>query len=291
MRRFTALLALDIRQGFWATRKQLLVLVPMFAVLVLAFYVRLGDMALLAETDLSGIIEKRGPFSVGSLLCYFFAGVRPWDVSVNGALPFPAAWLMVLCVTLFLTLRFPLQDLRLNGANVIVLSESRWSWWLSKCAWIAIWTLIPCIAAAVVALIWALVTGSSISLELSDGFEVVIEQAPYNRPAHVGVPTVFLLSVPLWLAAFGLLQLCLSLFTRPVVAFAALFAYLYASAFSASSFLLGNYLMSARSSCLLVDGFDPFYGALLALLVGGISVLAGGFYFQKMDLVDKEYDS
>ncbi len=273
----------DIVQGFYAVRFCFIAAPFLFAALIGALHIQTGTYL---ATDLDAVSPL--PFSLGDILVSFTAGSKQFEFDYGEPVAFPVAWMTVYAVMLYVVLWYPWRDLEGMGAHILLASSSRWLWWLSKCAWVACCAIAFWSIAFIVAFLWILISHGEAALDVAWNLPVILELRLAQVPSEVqGVPLFLLGVVPLTIS-LCLMQLCLSLFMKPQVAFAALFSLLFLSAYVFHPLLMGNYLMAARSECLMMGGCSPVEGFLLALAISGISIVAGGFAFSRRDLIEKE---
>ena len=69
---FLRLFKCDVRNGVRSTRKTIIVTCGFLLLLILSFYMRIGDMALTDEVSLAKELVRCGPFSSGDYLAYLF---------------------------------------------------------------------------------------------------------------------------------------------------------------------------------------------------------------------------
>ena len=288
---FLRLFKCDVRNGVRSTRKTIIVTCGFLLLLILSFYMRIGDMALTDEVSLAKELVRCGPFSSGDYLAYLLAGKGPWLASDSEPFKFPAAWMVLFSLFLYMTLWYPLGDLRGMGTQVLVAGQSRWLWWLSKCLWVATWSIVFIVLLAVVAAVWAVLTGGDISWVPAGRIEAILSQEPSLRPESVGSVLPFFFCTLAVGAGLSMFQLALSLFVRPLLSFAACFSLHFVSICQCSPCLLGNYLIAMRSSALMVSGMSAVAGIALGLAVSALSALVGGIRFSRIDLLDKEFDT
>ena len=291
MRRFLRLFKCDARNGVCATGKTVIAICLFLLLLVLSFYVRIGDMALADEVSIAKELVRCGPFSSGDYLAYLLAGKGPWLASDGEPFKFPAAWMVLFGLFLYMTLWYPFKDLRGMGALVLVAGQSRWLWWLSKCLWVAMCSTAIIVLLAAVAVFWAVLTSGDISWVPAGRIEAILSQEPSLRPESPGSVLPFFVCALTAGLGLSMLQLALSLFVRPLLSFAACFSLLFVSVCQFNSYLLGNYLIAMRSSALMTGGMDPVVGIVLGVGVSALSVLVGGIRFSGVDLLDKEFDT
>ena len=84
----------------------------------------------------SAVRQEVQQFTTGDIVLCLFGGIPVYDPSSGREFEFPMVWISVFVAAAYVTLDYPLYDLKGVGATSIVISGSRWSWWLSKCCWI-----------------------------------------------------------------------------------------------------------------------------------------------------------
>ena len=122
--------------------------------------------------------------------------------------------------TAYITLYYPFDDLEESGQNILIRSGGRQLWWLSKCLWNLTSVVVFFLLAWGVMVLGCLITGNSLSMEISPEMSKILVLDPDNYPSlpiHV-IPQTFLL-MPLVVAAINLLQMTVSLFVKPLISF------------------------------------------------------------------------
>lgn len=99
-----------------------------------------------------------------------------------------------------------------------------------------------------------------------------------------------ILLIPFALSALLLIQLAISLLVRPILGFVSTMVILYGSAFFLSPWLIGNYLMVARTDVVRTAGVSVPMGILLSLSLILAAVLVGGFLFSRFNIINRGDD-
>lgn len=276
------ILLTDIQEGFDEMKRGLCALAALELVLALV---------LVALTIVSGIAKN--DLSVDDVLASIFGGMMVYDFSANMPFQLPIAWLLMMALVLFLPLSYPLRDLSGFGLQVLVASRDRLVWWISKCIWLGLYSVLVWILALAISLAVSFITSGSVETGVSQDAAALLS---FDTWDFVTVPrssglVPFTASACMMTWALCVAQLALSLWIRPVLSFAVLAATMFASAFFFNPLLPGQYLMAGRSSLLIKSGVDPLMGLALAAIIGTVSCLVGAFHFSRMDLVGKEYSS
>lgn len=274
--RFFRCFKLDMQQGFSALWRSYLATTGLFFLLVLALHL-----------DAAG--RMTGPFSLGDYLVSFVAGSKTYSFSPEEPFRFPIAWAALLMLGAYATLWYPYRDLMGMGKHLMVSMGSKWTWWLSKCAWVVCSVVLFCLIGLVVACVCTVVLGGSLSLDVSGPLPSILD---FNLAdvayAPQGVGLFLFVAVPVALVALCLVQLTASLLLRPVLGYAVTMALLLLSLFYENPWLLGNELMAARSTSLLIEGIPPLSGLVVSATFAVLAVVLGGMLFSWMDILAKE---
>ncbi|MDP9860577.1 hypothetical protein J2S71_002273 [Olsenella profusa DSM 13989] len=275
--RLLACMRMDLSEGFRESYKRMILVMLVALCIIVVSIVRIASFGL----DIPAL-------SWGDGLVACFGGIRVFDPARDRFLPFPTTWLFMLGSILYVTFSYPYRDLMGFGRGVLIASGGRRTWWVSKCIWTAVSTLVCFLLVGIVCLLSALVLRGRLSLGIDqDVFEHLL-LVPMDADPPVGI-VGFVLSVPCLLVALSLMQMALALMIGPVLSFGATMALLLASAYAFNPLLPGNYLMAARTHGTVLEGMSPFCGMALAACIALISIVVGGMYFSRMDCINKEY--
>lgn len=120
----------------------------------------------------------------------------------------------------------------------------------------------------------------SVSPYMSDIF-LLMETVP---PDQWNVCHVLLLMPPLIASSFGILQMLLTLWFRPIICFLISAILMLASAYFCVPVLILNYAFCIRSNEILVDGFSFPSGIVYALALSLLCMFIGRHRFRNFDL-------
>lgn len=221
--------------------------------------------------------------SLADYLLYLFGGMETFTPDISTPFRFPAPWMLIMLLILFVVLGYPHRSLSGIGQHAMILSGSRVTWWIAMCAWTLCCLAIVFAVAGAVAAVWTGATGGGFSLQTSEGFPALILSGKSGVP-YPQASVSLLLSVPVVVAALSFLQLVVTLAVGPSAAFVLMIVYLFAGSYFDSTFLLGNFAMAARSS-VYIGHFDPVMGAVLSLAVCLTCVAVGMVVVQRLPLV------
>lgn len=232
------------------------------------------------ETDTSVL-------TYGDYLLHPFAGMKEYVYRPNQLFDIPALWLLVFLLFSYFTLSYPYRDLQNIGQTVMVSSESRVMWWLSKCLWVCVSVICFYIVAGLSTLLFVLLAGGDTSLTVSQIMPSILDfgRMVKDGPWDFGI---LLIEYPIMTIAICLFQLLLSLLIKPLPSYIFTISMLFLSAYFKTPFLLGNYLMSARSSVYVTDGVSPEIGIVVALTIAALSVSFGALIIRRIDIFGGE---
>lgn len=226
---------------------------------------------------------------MGDFLLTIFGGCSAnaiQETGVNFQVPF--LWLAYVCWMLFLVLRYPLEELNGMGKHQLILSGQRSAWWFSKCIWVGAETTASFLAVCLGACLAGVPVRAKCSLGVNSYLfaELSLSQTGLNPPPW----NLFgLLAANLCvLIALGMAQMLLSLYLKPMYAYLIVVAYLLLSTYFDHPLFLGNYLMAARSSCLLQTGYDYVTGCLVGLWLAVVIAILGWCCFENYDILGRD---
>ena len=300
LRSFPQLFTSDMRYGFSTVTSRLMAVTVVSCVVFFLTY----------SIVIINMPEFTGPLTLGECFLCMWTGRLPYDSASEGAFQFPLAWLTLLVLMGYVVADYPTRDLSGIGSHFIVKTQSRWAWWLSKCAWVVVCAFVCWAITIAVCFIAALLTGATWDTLVRPGIAVVLEAGKNEATNAVTVtgllmdkgvwlstteatldPIPALLGMSLSLAAIMLVQLAISVTLHPIVGLAVYTAIVFFSSYFTTWLLPGTYLMIAKSEAFLTGGMDPLVGAALALTVAALAILFGGLVLNRKDLLGKEGDA
>lgn len=231
----------------------------------------------------------------GDFLFYMTAGMEEYVPMPGNVFMFPALWMLLMLVPLYMTLYYPFKDLTEYGKNVLVNSKSRSAWWLSKCVWAVASVFLYFLLLWGVIALFCLCGGGTLSLGVSKSLIYKLIPMPAeNIYAFSGEMIVsgkltlqmFLMPV-LIVSAFSILQMTASLWIKPFFSFCISAGVLVLSAYYLHPAFLGNYAMSQRNSILIQNGVRLEIGIMFSAVLLLISCVVGLCAFRRYDILNK----
>ena len=106
------------------------------------------------------------------------------------------------------------------------------------------------------------------------------------EPLHM-VLTIFVLPF-IFAIAMCLFQMLLTLIIRPFASIIAVTAIFMVSAYYVSPFMIGNYAMTQRSICFILNGVDPVAGVIIMASIIVFSIVVSTVLFNRYEILEKE---
>ncbi|HCA29242.1 MAG TPA: hypothetical protein DEP23_06635 [Ruminococcaceae bacterium] len=279
---FFKVIRYDLKNGFVREFRKFIIAALIFLILCFDFYLRSSSMR-------SQFNASQSTFA--DYLLYIFMGIIEYKPKNNDPFQFPALWMLIMLLVLYIVLYYPYKDLMGYGKQVLINAHSRSAWWLSKCCW-----LITSVAAYFlllygIVLLFCLVMKIPLSLHTSE-YLFLFDTPPQNRvisfPLYMNLE-LFLLPF-LLITSVGLMQMFLSLIIRPLYSYCVSVTVMLASTYYLNFLMLGNYAMMLRSSRVVTNGVYVFTGLVYILILAIVSIISGLLLFRRYDILNKEQD-
>ena len=276
---FYKCLKYDLKCGLLKEYKKYIVAIGLFIIIGFDFFIKMSNIEI----------------TVLDYLFYLFFGMEEYVPTPGNKFRFPALWVAVILYVSYITLYYPYKDLNGYGKNILLNTQSKKTWYLSKCMWVTISTIIYFLIGFVVLSLFSIISGAEITADVSSN--AVIKLIPfitteqnlfYNNAIYYKV-TILHFVLPVIICIMNnLLQLFLSLFIKPFFSFIFTVSYSIASAYYLKCFMLGNYAMIARSNIFIDNGVNFTDGLLISLSVILVVIISGTVLFSKQDILNKE---
>lgn len=269
---------LDIFQGTWLKIRYL--------VLILSVLLLCSNFLSTAEAYMD--ITGNHDLSLADCLAFIIQGTTPGNR--NNAMEsfvMPTTWLLFMLLQLLLPLDHPPRSKELWGCQYMV-RTSRRLWWVSKSAYTLAVNLLGFGLYLITAAIFCAASHIPLSMSGSEGFyRLLFGAADLSGFSMVTAAqnAILLIALPLAaLWAMSMIQLFLSIWLNPFVAYFTSVCILVLSAWFDVPWLLGNHAMAIRSSFIDSRGIEPATAAIWCLAVGAAVFAAGWIGIRKMDM-------
>lgn len=270
------LLIQDIRRGVVFNKWKIVLGILLIVFLEIMFYTQ-TKMRL--QSYKTGIIP--GTWDV---VFYMLMGMEEY-IPGDKEFVLPYVWMSIQFICAFLVYGYVNDDLEGYGRNILLISRNRRLWWYSKCVWSFIMTLGVYVFLFLISVVISAFYGGG--TEFTPQVYELLTDMEYNPDLSVRIK-IFLMVVPcISSMALTLFQLLVSLISGPAVPLLLVMSVEVLSAYYTRFYLVGNYSMILRSNVLVPEGLKPSVGILISLTGIVIIIIAGGYLFEKKDILGK----
>lgn len=269
---FYKLLAYDIRRGLFRKR----------------YCSALAFIVLLCISCFGWMYWQGNSGSVMDYLFYFLMGKEPvFKGKPNELIELPMQWLALLSCHLLLTLDFLTEDLTTEGQQLLFRCQKRTKWLVSKLLWGLIETVWYFLIIIFTTVVFLGITKGKITFSATPDTISSIYDKTALLPITIQTEIFAVLLAMLTAAAYNILQMTLSLFVKPALAFMICLALLVLSIYINSPYMLGNGAMLLRSGLMLPYGQNPWQTAAAAITIIVVCFLISIRRFRYMDILGK----
>lgn len=282
---FCRLLRYDIRKGLISDYKKLLIVVAISVAFCIQF-----------RWEYTSHFSSLSEASFGDIIFFAFSGMSEYTFSPDQPFLFPALWVLLLVLPMFFVLYYPFYDLLGFGKNVLIQVGRRRTWWLSKCAWTAVYIMTYFLIIYAVTAVFCIVMRIPLSTQISGETHEMVAMKGYNPMLNgeghlvefMGRMDLQLFVLPvISMVALALFQMMLSLIVSPIYSFIISVGILISSAYYMNPFLIGNHCMTQRSNLVVSNGMDIKNGVLLSLCMAVFSMVLGMIAFNRTDVLSQ----
>lgn len=272
----------DLARGFSQNRGKLGLALAIFVVLCIYFVAAINSQS---QLDVALGVNMIGDHkaSTADFIMSFSKGMDVYVPSQGDKFKIPVLWMMMpVCIAL-LAGTYPTEDLHTYATNILIRAKSRTAWWLSKCIWVVLTVLAFYAIGGMCALAFSLLFGNmgvfpdeQIAL-LVNGLDMAGVE-PYQLFFALLLPIIVSITLSLF-------QMLLSFLLKPMLSYILVAAYLVASIYYHTPFLIGDDSMLLRNSLFYPEGIDTS----LTFAICGISILVvvivGIFHINRTDFL------
>lgn len=283
LRELIYLVRYDLMMGFTFNRMKFVV--AFFCIIALAtmFLIAL-DAATHYVEEMSSAGFSRG-FSPLDVLAYFYAGSDYYQMDDKTPFLLPMEWLIQQVLIAVLVGHYVVQDIESQAPQILTRVRDKGVWWLSKCLWIAATVYAFYALEVVVAIALSAAFGEFGTMEEAESLVVLGFSLSTADASQLAL--LFLLPLALSLA-LSFAQVALSMEVGPIPAFALVMAFVVASIYFGSPFLIGDSSMIMRSAFVQPEGVNTAVALVVCTGVSVASVVLGGLAFRRKDLLSKQ---
>lgn len=281
------LLKYDLKRGIL---RRAYIFIPTFVLGVLSFCLFTMNRGILRQEieTLQLPIAMAEKASVGDAVFYTLSGELPYTPSELEKFSFPALWIAIYVYSGFITLTYLIRDLQGMGKLVLAKCHSRRLWWISKCLCTVAGCTINFVILIFSIFLCVVITGGDLGLKIDETVYRLVKISDIE--AMIGTPTRLLSALFLSLLISVTLALAvqlLSLYLKPVVAFAGYIAILIISVYCNVSLCFPGYLMLVRNGGLVLGGLNSMWGYIITAFVFLLVFFVGCRLFDRYDVISR----
>lgn len=218
----------------------------------------------------------------------FFRGAEVY-VKEQGGFEIPVFWMAVQLYLAYIIGKYPCEDLYTSGKNLLLKSGSRMKWWLGKCVW--------CFESCLIYYFLAGLTIVAFCFVMKVDFKVILHTPmetqsllylTAEREVKVGEFIVILLLPIISSFTASIVQLAISILTKPIYGFLCVAVLCLASAYTCTPWLIGNASMIGRNTIFIDNGIITGKAYLICLAILMVAIVVGNFFMMKIDILRKE---
>lgn len=225
------------------------------------------------------------------MLIYILKGAAPVSIipGANEKIELPVLWLLVVGSCLLINMDYILNDLATNGQQIIIRCKNRLKWYLSKCIWNIMSSLLYFAIILVSIAVVGSISGNNISLSITPAtLAVLLDIWGLETVSSCQAVLVGIVLPCATIIALNILEMTLCLFVKPILSFLVCIGTLVLAIYGDNSFLLGNGAMTIRN--IVISPESSTIGTVLlstTFTIIGCAIL-GSLRFSSMDILPRE---
>ena len=267
----------DLHQGAW--RKWYLFLPPLlFSVFLCLVMVQDAATYQTFQTD---------RITAGNLYANYFVGIFEYIPAPGIAFHMPLDWFLLLVYPLCLIGDYPVHDLKGMGRAVLLKTGSRKQWILSKLCGAACTAILYCATLLLAAILVGAAVGSPSLVPDPEILSMQLGQPFAEQPLLYFMLTVYGLPLMVILTSC-IFHMSLSIVLSPFFSILIITALKIAAAYYMIPLFPSEYTMLLRNVNVVPNGFTPWIGFCICVILIVASILGTTVYFCHYDILHKK---
>lgn len=225
----------------------------------------------------------------GSCLFIILAGNEPVDI-YQRTFTLPVLWSFMQLGYMFFTIEYPTRDMNIFGQQIMVRSDSRIRWILSKCLWVIMNVFIYWAVGFLMICVFCVIKGIPVTLDLNGEIPPSILFSSCDiYVSHYTAETmliIMLIAPVLSSVAICLIQMLIAVMTNEILALSASVTILVWSMCIRTPLAIGNYAMMDRCSVFNSKGLSFDKGIILLVFIIIAAVTASLLLFKNKDILE-----
>ncbi len=198
----------------------------------------------------------------------------------------PALFLFITIYLSYIIGKYPFKDLKGFGIQILLRSKKRSNWWFSKCIWCMFNVIIMYIIAYVIFFFFILKTGNFTFFN-NPVINQTVSEVDSSRLKELDLFLVVYILPITTSFTLSLLQMVISMFTKPIIGNILIICLIVFSAYFCKSFLVGNYIMILRNECVISNaGVNTITGLIINAIISILCIIIGAIKFKKIDILN-----
>lgn len=227
--------------------------------------------------------------ALGDYWMYLYGGMKEYIPTTGNPFQFPTMWIAVFLFSSFAVLNYPMKDLQNMGTQILVHVQGRTKWWISKCLWNVLSTVLYHGIILLVLVMLCICFQEPLSFEAhADSIATMFGLWVSEFRGGGVIPIAVILTPVILSIAINLLQMVLLLFTKPVFSFLVICIMMLSSAYFLSDIMIGNFAMPIRYEWAIENGVSYQKGLLFSFGILFIAFICGIMKFRRYDILNKE---
>lgn len=261
----------DLKQGILRWRYFCIVL--LFAIPCISLYIA----SLKLETEITWL----------DYMMYYFAGIEPIaNTHTMREFRLPYFWILVLSCSLFVNLDYLLGDLSKTGHQIIYRCKSRKLWYISKCIWNTVSSILFVSIGMLTAYLFTLIFNGIPALHNTPKItQYIFDNSHELTISSFNAIGCSIISPLLTIISINILQMSLCLYCKPIYSFIICVAILTVSVYNSSPLLIGNGAMVIRNKLINGSGSSTTEIIICSLIHILLSVLLGFLGINRYDII------
>ena len=275
--RFHKLIIYDIKMGF---KNNIIKLIGM--VIVCLIIVFIGRSAISKNYG--------GQATVLDYICFMVGGPKYIPENMLSMYVIPVLWLLIQVMIAYIVGYYAVTDLNTYGQQILIRSNSRTKWWISKCIWNISTVIFLYIIIYGITFIVAVISGAKMKMTLTQ--EIVTSVCNIDMLAGTDKEyIIILLCMPILISgSISIVQMVIALITSPIIGFIISQSIVFFSTIYSRKFLISNYAMLSHNKITCMSTISYKEGIGIGVMVLIVGIIGGGYYFYRCNILPKAQD-
>lgn len=280
MRRFLKLTKYDIKMGYIEN------LIKIIAFICIGLVISIIGM----NTINKYVLEQNITTTLGDYICFVVGGPKHLFGGDLTEYIIPVLWLIIQVMIAYISGYYMVKDLHSYGQQILIRSNYRNKWWVSKCVWnIVTITSMYVILYGIIAIV-AFLGGAKMTMRLTP--DVVMQLCNINMLSGThSEEMIILLLMPLIVSiTISMMQITIAIIVSPIVGFVVSQSIVFLSTIFEYKWLISNYAMLSHNKISCGSKIVYRQGILICIGIYICSWIIGLIYFRRCNILSKNQE-